>query len=62
MSKIHLGRKEALTVMQPYGVGIRVLRRWIATVPGLHVRLPGCKRGHIIRAKLIELLNTTTKP
>jgi len=57
---IHLGRKEAIQIMRPYGRGNMTLRRWIREVPGLHVTLPGCTRGHIVRAKLIELLNQTT--
>ncbi len=54
--KIHLGFKEALSVAQPYGVGRSTLERWIRTVPGLHVTLTGRRRGHIVRARLMALL------
>ena len=54
--KIHLGRKEALEVMAPFGVGRGTLQLWIDTVPGLHVTLRGRRRGHIVRVKLMEQL------
>ena len=59
--KIHLGRKEALLVMKPYNVGRPTLERWIKQAPGLYVKLPGQKRGHIMRARLLQLLTTRTE-
>lgn len=58
--KIHLGRKEALEVMKPYKVGRPTLERWIRNERGLYVKLPGRQRGHIMRARLVQLLNTRT--
>lgn len=58
--KIHLGRKEALEVMRPYNVGRPTLERWILQERGLYVRLPGRQRGHIMRARLMQLLNAHT--